>query len=84
MVGVSAIGICEENEHTVIYPEAAVMTTMTDYTDLERMMLEAIMSECSQCISSVGHDCMAEGGKTTCPFVNVRQACGIVDLQRWR
>ena len=81
MVGVSAIGICEGNEHSIIYPEPAIMA---DYTNLERMMLEAIMSECSQCISSVGHDCMAEGGKTACPFVNVRQACGIDDLQGWR
>lgn len=63
--------------------EARELAFAGEYTERERMMLEAIVSECGRCISSEGVDCMSIPGETVCPFVNVRQACGLHDLGVW-
>ena len=81
MVGVSALGICEEEK---IHGDIPGMMLMADFTNLERLMLDAILAECGNCIASEGADCMLNNTETSCPFVEVRKACGIGDLNCWR
>ena len=78
MVGVSVIGLTEAMEKPSGFPELGA-----DYTNMERMMLEAILSECQNCISSEGRDCMLDTGSVSCPFVEVRRTCGIHSMEDW-
>ncbi len=77
MVGVPAIGICDAMEKSGEIPE---LKTIAEYTNLERLMLDAIIFECRGCISSAGQDCMTNGG-AVCPFVEVRRTCGLFELK---
>lgn len=53
-----------------------------DYTDLEHMMLSAIVMECRNCISSEGHDCYPHG-TITCPFIEVRKTIGLENVHEF-
>lgn len=81
MVGVSAIGIYDNAEDAEGF---LGLRMFSEYTNMERMMLDAILSECQSCITSEGRDCMVNSEITQCPFVEVRKTCGIVDIKCWK
>ena len=76
VVGVSAIGLCDDNFGI---EQNTNMKISMGYSDLEHMMLNAIVMECRSCISSEGHDCYPHG-LTACPFSEVRKTIGLHDI----
>jgi len=57
---------------------------LKEFTRLEKMLLFAVVSECSRCIRSEGHDCFDFHRPSSCPFVQVREEYGIIDLIEWK
>ena len=74
---VSALGLCDENYEPKSYPDLKISL---GFTDLEHMMLTAIVKECRSCIASEGFDCYPHG-TTTCHFREVRRSVGLDDIE---
>ena len=74
---VSALGLCDENYGPRKYPE---LKTSLGFSELEHVMLTAIVKECRSCISSEGHDCYPHG-TTSCPFKEERKMVGLDDIE---
>ena len=54
------------------------------FTRLEKMLLFAVVSECSRCIKAEGHDCFDFHKSMGCPFVTVREEYQVIDIVEWR
>jgi len=57
---------------------------LREFTRLEKMLLFAVVSECSRCISAEGHDCFDFHKPIGCPFVAVREEYQVIDIIEWR
>ncbi len=57
---------------------------LNEFTRLEKMLLFAVVSECSRCIKAEGHDCFDFHKSMGCPFVTVREEYQVIDIVEWR
>ena len=57
---------------------------LKEFTRLEKMLLFAVVSECSRCISAEGHDCFDSHKPIDCPFVAAREEYKVIDILEWR
>ncbi len=57
---------------------------LNEFTRLEKMLLFAVVSECSRCIKAEGHDCFDFHKSVGCPFVTVREEYQVIDIVEWR
>jgi hypothetical protein len=57
---------------------------LNEFTRLEKMLLFAVVSECSRCIKGEGHDCFDFHKSMGCPFVTVREEYKVIDIIEWR
>lgn len=57
---------------------------LTEFSRLEKMLLFAVVSECSRCIKAEGHDCFDFHKPVGCPFVAVREEYQVIDMIEWR
>ena len=57
---------------------------LNEFTRLEKMLLFAVVSECSRCIKAEGHDCFDFHKSVGCPFVTVREEYQVIDIIEWR
>ena len=57
---------------------------LNEFTRLEKMLLFAVVSECSRCINAEGHDCFDFHKSVGCPFVTVREEYQVIDIVEWR
>ncbi len=74
---VSAIGPYDENYGS---EKCQGLKTSICFTNLEHVMLTAIVKECRGCISSEGVDCFHHG-TTSCHFREVREIIGLDDIE---
>ena len=57
---------------------------LNEFTRLEKMLLFAVVSECSRCANTEGHDCFDYHKPVDCPFVTVREEYKVIDIVEWR
>ena len=57
---------------------------LKEFTRLEKMLLFAVVSECSRCVKSEGFDCFDYQKPMSCPFVNVREEYQVIDIIEWK
>lgn len=57
---------------------------LNEFTRLEKMLLFAVVSECSRCIGAEGHDCFDTTKQVDCPFVTAREEYQVIDIVEWR
>ena len=57
---------------------------LNEFTRLEKMLLFAVVSECSRCIKAEGHDCFDFHKSIGCPFVTVREEYRVNDIIEWK
>ena len=57
---------------------------LNEFTRLEKMLLFAVVSECSRCIKAEGHDCFVFHKSMGCPFVTVREEYEVLDIIEWK
>ena len=57
---------------------------LREFTRLEKMLLFAVVSECTRCISAEGHDCFDNHKTIDCPFVAAREEYQVIDIVEWR
>ena len=57
---------------------------LNEFTRLEKMLLFAVVSECSRCIKAEGHDCFDFHKSIGCPFVTVREEYEVLDIIEWK